>query len=829
MKYAITTCLFCAAWAFSPTPARADHEDCRIQGTLCDSATHEALPYTTVRLFTPGAKPQVAGVATSAANGHFSIRAPKHGRYTLEVFATGREPLRRKVDILPEAGCTNLDTLYLKEYTSTLGTATVTAQKQLVRAELDKVVYSMADDPEALANSTLEMLRKLPMVSVDGENNVKVNGSSNFKIHVNGKPNQMMSANPSEVLKAYPASVIQKIEVITNPGAKYDAEGVGGVLNIITKKQTSTSGYTLTPAVQVENRATSAGGWGMVQWGKLMVSAFYGASYGQEPETTLRYERKVFGDDTNHLYLQENANSGDKGLKQFGSLEGSYEFSPKDLLNVSLGFNWMDAKENATGQNRMFAADGTQTYAYRQAQNSRFKSYGVNASADYQHTFKENRHLTLSYRCNLQPTDYRENEIVYSAFEGLPEGFGLHDLKSEPDNSSYEHTAQADFTTAFGKAHTLSAGLKYIYRLNSSRNEELSRLAGTDDAFARDDERSLLYRHRGDIGSAYAEYSLKLGKWSLMAGSRYEHYRVRVSYPDGKRPSFATEMNDWVPSLSTGLSLKQNMYLRAGYNLRINRPGIGLLSPYEVRNTPEAVSYGNPDLGSTQGHNLSLGYSFFVPKFSLNASLTHTFSNNEVVGYSFMRDGVMHTTYGNFMHSKVTNLSAYMNWSMTKTTRLTLNFGGNYVDYKSLKTRERNSGFTAWVWGGFKQELPWKLDLNLWFGGNSKNIQLQGKGTRNYYYGGTLTRSFLKEKRLDVMIVARNFIGSHRHYRSSTLTEGFRTLSESEKDPRAVGIAVRYRFGALKASMKKAKRTIQNNDVMQNPTASKEEKNGGGM
>ena len=129
----------------------------------------------------------------------------------------------------------------------------IVKQKALVKSDIDKITYNIEDDPDSKSNSTLEMLRKVPMVTVDGEDKIQVNGSSSFKIYVNSKPNQMMNSkpnqmmsnNPSEVLKSMPASSIKRIEVITNPGPKYDAEGVGGILNIITHSK-SIEGYTAT-------------------------------------------------------------------------------------------------------------------------------------------------------------------------------------------------------------------------------------------------------------------------------------------------------------------------------------------------------------------------------------------------------------------------------------------------------------------------------------------------------------------------------------------------------------------------------------------------------
>ena len=121
----------------------------------------------------------------------------------------------------------------------------VVQQKSLVKSDIDKLTYDIESDPDSKSNTILEMLRKIPMVTVDGEDNIQVNGSSSFKVYVNNKPNQMMSNNPKEVLKSMPATSIKKIEVITNPGPKYDAEGVGGILNIITHSQ-GIEGYTAT-------------------------------------------------------------------------------------------------------------------------------------------------------------------------------------------------------------------------------------------------------------------------------------------------------------------------------------------------------------------------------------------------------------------------------------------------------------------------------------------------------------------------------------------------------------------------------------------------------
>lgn len=157
-----------------------------------------------------------------------------------------------------------------------LGEANVAAKKRTIKAEIDKMTYSVADDPEAATQTLTEMLRKVPMVTVDGDDNIKVNGQSGFKVYVNGKPNQMMSNNPKEIFKSYPASAVKKIEVITDPGAKYDAEGVTGILNIVTQAETATKGWTVTPRINVDNTGYGGGLFGTTQYGKFTLSANYG-------------------------------------------------------------------------------------------------------------------------------------------------------------------------------------------------------------------------------------------------------------------------------------------------------------------------------------------------------------------------------------------------------------------------------------------------------------------------------------------------------------------------------------------------------------------------
>lgn len=782
-----------------------------LEGTVRDSLTRSPEPYATIRVMTEGATKPLRAVAADA-NGHFRLTLPKAGTYRVECIVIGKQTLRRTVQVDSQTSVT-LDDFLLQEISNTLATATVTAERPLVKAEVDKVSYSMADDPEAQTNTLLEMLRKVPMVTVEGDDEIKVKGSKGFKVYVNGKPNQMMSANPSLIFKSYPASAVKKIEVITDPGAKYDAEGVAGILNIVTAEKVSTKGYTLTPTLGYNNRGGHAGLFAMAQLDKLTFSVNYNVGQHNQPDFSMFTERESFNDPQNHLFRSEGSAFDVKSIWQQGSLEASYEFNPKNLLSVSAGIRAYSNDFNFKGDDTMYRQDGTKVYAYNRLQQEEMTYPSYSFGADYQRSFnKENQFLTFSYRLESSPSS-TTNHSYYHWEQDLAPTFSLTDLYSDMDQKFAEHTGQVDFTTPIAKHHTLSIGAKYIYRQNRSDNVEMERPAGTTDDFA-PNASSLRYRHTTDIAAGYAEYELKVDKFNARAGARYEYSKVHVSYPDLSRPSFSSNFSDLVPNVILGYNISDLQMLKASYNMRIGRPGISYLTPYVDKSNPQSITYGDPNLDSEHRHNMALTYSHFSTKFSVNASLGYSVSNDGLVDYSFIKDGVLHNTYGNILHSKELSLNLYGNWTIAKGLSLYINGSGSYGDLKCYRTGDHNYGWQGSLWGNLRYNLPWRLRMGLSGGGNSKSFDLQGTSKGMWFYSAQLTRTFLKEDRLSITLSAARFIKPHMTVREETLTESFRNTNVYRVNTLHYGISVSYRLGSLKSAVKKAQRSIENNDVV---------------
>ena len=784
-----------------------------IVGQLQDSLTGAPDAYSTLRLL-PVGQQRVVAVAASDEQGHFTLKCATSGDYSLQVSGLGRQSKMLTVTLGTEKRI-DLGQINTTEVSTTLGEATVVAAAPLVTSQIDRLSYSMADDPDAQGNTMIEMLRKVPLVTVDGQDNITINGKSDFKIYVNGKPNKMMSDNPSIVLKSFPASVVKKVEVITDPGAKYDAEGVSGILNIVTATEASTSGYTLTPNFRMSTKDIGGNLFAMAQTGKLTLSLNGGVHRQFGNDVAQHNEREVFADAINHR-LESNGQSRNRGTFGYGGLEASYEFSAKDLLTASADMFFGNQKTTGNGTVLMSDLTDAKVYSYdsKSAQRSRF--HGINTSLDYQHQFaKEDQNLTLSYRFSSNK-DKDEDNTDYTNAYNVP--FTLNDLRTYPEGTTQEHTAQADFTTPLGKHHTFSIGTKYIYRLNRSDNEELMRAAETDEPFVRDDTRSLLYRHRNGIVAGYTEYMFKLQKFSARAGLRLESSHIRVTYPnDALHDAFTTTLNDLIPSINFAYNLKPTMMLRANYNMRIGRPDITYLSPYVNHTTPHSISYGSPNLESEKAHNWELNFSNFTQKFSINLGLSYATSVTGLTQYAFVQDGIQHTTYGNFLHSKILGLNMFANLMLTKKTTFMVNGDVNYSDYKSYRTNDSNHGFGGRFFAMLRHEWPWKIKMNLGGGNNWARVNLQGRSESFFFYFASLSRSFLKEDRLTVEIHGFNIFHPDKTFRSTTETPSFRTSSAfTVYGIGRVGFGVSWRFGSLKAVVKKAARTIENDDVQTN-------------
>ena len=581
----------------------------QVKGILLDSLTQEGEPYATIKIVKKEAPAKALKMLVTDMKGQFQEKVPGTGNFVMTITSVGRTPIVKDFSVKAGEKLVDFGTLYIVDASNELGQVEIVAQKPLVKADIDKIEYNVQDDPDAQSNSVLEMLRKVPLVTVDGEDNIQVNGSSSFKVYVNGKPNNMMSNNPTEVLKSMPANSIKHIEVITNPGPKYDAEGVGGILNIVTVGS-GLEGYTATFSANVSNRGAGGGAFGTIKSGKLTVSARYNYNYNDQPRNYSSGSQHVTPEAVteNSSNLDYDGSNKGHGSFQSGSMEASYEIDTLRLVTMSFGLWGGGNKSNgstdyiATFPENINAAP---IYSYSAFNRSKSSWYSIDGGIDYQRLFKvKDRMLTFSYKINTRP----QTSDSYTEYE-IDNGYNpdwadyLNRLKNQHNDgeqNTTEHTFQADYTTPIGKLHTLEAGAKYILRNNSSEDDRFD--ADDTGKYEYNKDQSSHYKHLNDIIAAYLGYGLKVKRLSGRLGLRYEHTIQDVKYLVGRGEDFTKNFDDVVPSASIGYKLTDMSNLRLGYNMRIYRPGIWSLNPYLNDTDPSYISQGNPKLDSEKSH-----------------------------------------------------------------------------------------------------------------------------------------------------------------------------------------------------------------------------------
>ena len=779
-----------------------------VKGLLMDETLGENEPFATVRVFKAGKSEKPVAMFLTDENGQFSQEIKGKGQFDIVFSSVGKEDLRKTV-ALEGKGVLNLDTLYIKENATMLKGVEIVAQKPLVKMEVDKMSYNVAEDEDSKSNTVLDMLRKVPMVTVDGQDNITVNGSSSFKVYVDGMPNVMFSSNPSMVFKSMPATAVKSIEVVTNPGAKYDAEGAAGVLNIIMNKQDpnaaqSMNGYNGTVRASAGTKQLGGSVFINGQQGKLTYSANVMTSYNKPGTTETELEQ-----------LQDNGNSqlmkSTSDVKTpftMGSLTLGYQIDSMSVLNLTAQVNSMSIKSNGTSTTTIDGNYYSNGLSYGSTTDMKNSRTSFNGSLDYQRFFNQDhtKSLSLTYQLNYSPAT-TETTNLFNTESSI---IDLANRYSENKNKTTNHTFQLDYTMPLGKGQTLSFGGKL--QLHNASSDAKYYVKDVYDPSSSSD-----YEYKNSILAGYGEYAGNFNKLGIKAGLRYEYTWQDVEYHLGNGEDFKKNYGSLVPTASLQYTLSQGSNLGLTYNMRISRPGISYLNPYVDKSNPIALTYGNPELDVEKNHNFSLVYNLFTPKLMVNLNLHHNFVDNAISQYSFYdSDDLLNTTYGNVVKRHQTGLNGYVNYLMTKDTRLFFNGGLNYIDLRSDALDQKNSGWTFNAMVGLQQTLPWDLKLSAFAITSTKSYTLQGWSGGFNLITASLTKSLLKDKlNLSVSGLIGLNSGGNINIESHNSGKDFTSHTNVKVPISGVTFTVSYTFGNSKLKTKQHTSRVENDFIEQ--------------
>lgn len=715
--------------------------------------------------------------------------------------------------ILLLTACSSLTALSAQNTTKTDSTKTqkleevvVAQRRQLIKNDIDKLTYDVQHDKTAQTKTTLEILKKIPLVTVDGQENIRVQGSTSFKVYRNGHPDPSLSGqNLKDILKAIPASTIKRIEVITDPGAKYDAEGTTAILNIVMMSNTKLQGVSGNVNSDVNTHGSvRLGTYLTTKVGKLTTSVNYNYA-DQNKKQTESYREEAYNYVKTGEHTHEYGKNSTGATIHFGNINASYEIDSLNLLTASTNFFGYKADAKTQSTNERWDKNNQLIYKFNNDMTTPGYSYlNLGGRFDYQHkTHLDGEVLTLSYMlaATRQHTTFRQ---AYSNMVNFPVSYTSYDRNTRERFT--EHTFQIDYVRPFGKHHKIESGTKYILRYNNSTS--LMDYQGTTP------DMESKFKHNAQVAAAYLSYIFTAGKWAARAGLRYELTHMKASYPDGSNPDYHTNLNDWVPSASLQYKISDGQTLKLSYNTSINRPGINYLNP-AVISTPTTESFGNANLGSSRNQKLQLAYMLVAPKFTLQLNPYYSFTNNGIAHIMYEQNHKNVYTYQNILKSKVFGISSYTEWTPFTGTSFTLNASMRYARITLPTPYLKNSGCGGGIYFNWEQKIPWKLTLSTSLGGEYGNRVYNPYAIEGhwFYYDFTLTRRFLKDK-LTVSLSAESPFIKERSSTYRIVQGDYTGYERAVMKPKRFGIRLSWNFGKLRASVKKAERSIQNDDLV---------------
>jgi outer membrane receptor protein involved in Fe transport len=773
-----------------------------LRSTVLDSLSQEPLFAATVALYTrPGELPLRTTV--TGEDGSFVFTALPPQAYQLRITTVG---YASKVLCLPATGAPG--TILLAPSAVSLSEVTVRGQKVLVQYEADKLVYNVSNDPESAALSTFEMLRKVPMLTIDADDNIELNGQASFQVLLNGRPSSLFVNSPEEALKSLPANSVKSIEVITNPPARYASEGIGGLINIITHKRTVT-GYN--GSVRTGFSAPggpSTGGQLQAKAGKIGYSGLWGYSYNTRPATTNSMTRL---DKRNGTTLSQNGESDGSSRSFNVGNELSWQLNDQHLINVHYNFRQFRSLSESSRRAVLHDALGEPIQSYLTLNTFDSRSPGGDWGLDYQLGFKKNSQqlLTFSYK-ELRNRNESENSNT------IPEKINsiLTSGYSENLNSFTERTAQLDYVLPFQK-HTLEMGLKSITRDNYS-NYFYEREDPATGQLVLDPRSSNQYDNRQAIYAGYVSASLKLSTWMLRAGARVEQTQVTANFRTTDTQARQSYFN-LIPNLNLSRRFGTSTNLTASYSQRLQRPGLFYINPFINNQDPYNIYYGNPDLRATVSHVANVSFNTYKNKTNLYANLSHSFTNGAVLQYTTIgADTVARTTYGNIGAERNTGLSVGVGSTFFEKLTVNLNTNANYRRYTSRQERElvTNAGFTygGTLTTGYAFSRYLRANATVTY--TSSSFSFQSRSIGFFSHNASLNYSFLKDRKGSLSLTASNpFMPTRRNHTVTDLVQ-FYMVMDNVIIMHRYGLTFNYRFGKLQGGFKRNRRGISNDDLM---------------
>ena len=788
----------------------------RISGIVLDSLSAKPIDYATVSMGRAGSVKTTNGALTDE-KGAFKIENIVAGSYRITIAFLGYQTkILDSVKTTPGKPDLNLGRILLAPNLKMLNEVVITGTTPIIENKIDKLVYNAEQDIAIAGGNATDVLRKVPLLSVDFEGNVSLRGSQNVRVLINGKPSGSMANNMADALKAIPADQIKNVEVITSPSAKYDAEGTSGIINIITKKN-NLAGVSGSVNGGVGTRQNSGNLNLNAKTGRLALTANGGGYYSWPQTSNISFKR------TNANATQiisQNGESKTDRLSANGSIGADYDFNSFNSISSNLRLTGFSNSADGSNLNQNIF-NGSAVNFTRLTDNS-MNMNGVDWSSDFLHKFKKkDQQISFAYQYTngIQKNDYTtdfSNTVI--------DEYGNNDA----DNT--ENTIQADYTHPFKKA-TFETGIKGILRDIVSDNQTRNFNSVTN-VFSPISSRTYVYDYNQDVYSAYATFGFTLAKkYGIRAGARYEGTEIKgdARSVGAAAAPFTSSYYNLVPSFVVSRTFKNFSTVKFSYNQRLQRPSLFFLNPFLNSSDIYNQSQGNPSLKPELSHNVEFNYSMFVKTSVLNASVYYRRTNDIIesfvlpISVTDPNSGVVatgsKTTFRNVGNNNSVGFNFFGQINPVKPLTLRGNFNVFTYDINTNNTvvvATTNSA-TQLIYNAFLMAsyvFPKGLTFETFLITNSPRRTSQGRNPSFNMWNLGFKKEIMKKKGSIGLTIIDPF-NENKNFRSNIVGADFTQSSNFSVPFRSFGTSFSYRFGKLTMQAPKKKRGVTNDDLKQ--------------
>jgi len=800
----------------------------RISGTVVDSLTKKPVDYATISISRSGGKAILTGTLTDE-KGNFKLNDIAPGSYKISVTFIGYptkviDPVTTTLS-KPDA---NMGTVIIAPSAKALSAVTVQGTTPVIENRIDKIVYNAEKDITSTGGNATDILRKVPLVSVDLDGKPSLRGDQNVRILINGKPSGALSSSVADVLRTIPSDQIKSIEVITSPSAKYDAEGSGGIINIITKTK-DVSGLSGSVSGGIGTRQNNGNANLNYKQNRLSISGNLGSNFAW-PQTSLVDLRQEF---SSGKIINQNSSAETKRNGTIGSVNVGYDLNNYNSISTNIRVNGGGFKTDGTSNNFDSSNQFDDDYISNNLNKASFSGFDWNA--DYTRKFKkEGEELTFAGQWSHSKiaTDFRTG---YLGFDNNTDIARFPNQLGANNGINDEYTAQADYVLPINKSIKLEAGGKTILRrINSdysvsNQANDLNNQANGTNPFIYNPTLSNQYDYKQDVYAGYSVLTFTLPKsFSLQAGARVENTDIEGTPSNATQSglqSFPQNYTNFVPSFILSKTVKGTQTYKLTYNKRIQRPSLQYLNPFINKANQDNQSEGRPDLSPEISQTVELGYNTFIGASVINVSVYYKYTNDLIEGItrtvfdSDLNRNVQRTTFQNIGTNNSYGASFF--GSVTPWKPLTIRSSINTYTYKPTVNADQAGNqsttgtyfnYNAFLSGSFTFKKGWSAEFFGVF--NSPRRTIQGENPAFSLFGFGAKKEIIAKKftlGLNALSPFQKYLKLDQNISSSNFTQ-----TQKIRYPlQSFGISFTYNFGKVTYGAQTKKKGVKNDDLLQ--------------